>query len=274
MSEHLDLDALADVLAGEARPDHLADCAVCRTALAELEAALGPVDAALAALPAPEVPAQLVARLDAAVARERRAASAVPAATVTPLAGRLPRRSRWLPGAGAVAAAAALVVGGVFVAQQLGGGTGPTAGQDASALRAKDSFATSSTGNDYTRDGVQLRQALPRLLRGDAPAAPASTRSLGGRGAAPAGPMSALETLDPLARLREPAPLASCLAALSEPGDPGLPLALDYARFAAQPALVVVLPSSQPDQVDVFVVAADCSQADARLLFFSRLDKP
>ena len=63
MSEHLDLDALADALAlqddGGALPDHLQECPTCRAALTELEAALAPTDAALAALPEPELPADV-----------------------------------------------------------------------------------------------------------------------------------------------------------------------------------------------------------------------
>jgi len=36
----------------------------------------------------------------------------------------------------------------------------------------------------------------------------------------------------------------------------------------------VVLPAAKPDKVDVFVVGAACSQADARVLFFTRLARP
>jgi hypothetical protein len=275
MSEHLDLDALADVLAGEASPDHLGGCALCQAALVELEASLSPVATTLAGLVVPDPPSDLPARLEAALAKERRAAeSAHGATTVTPLARLREQRTRWLPGAGAVAAAAALVVGGVVVVQQLGGSGDANGDKNTSALGAQDRFTTSSTGNDYSKDGVELRRALPQLLSGQAGQADEAAKT------AESNPLTTTTTtvpkgsVDPLAALREPTALASCLASLSESSDPGLPLALDYASLAKQPALVVVLPSSKADKVDVFVVGAGCSQADAQVLFFTRLDKP
>jgi hypothetical protein len=47
----------------------------------------------------------------------------------------------------------------------------------------------------------------------------------------------------------------------------GEPLAVDYARFAGAPALVVVLPAREAGAVDVAVVGPDCgvSGPDARL---------
>lgn len=76
MSAHLDTDALADLLAGEGGDDavaHVGACARCSQDLADLDAALVPVAAELAALaasPLPPVPADLdqvlLARLSAA----------------------------------------------------------------------------------------------------------------------------------------------------------------------------------------------------------------
>ena len=80
--------------------------------------------------------------------------------------------------------------------------------------------------------------------------------------------------MDPLTRLRAPDALADCLAALTGPGVDTTPLALDYAAFEGRPALVVVLPSRQPDRVDVFAVGAGCRQGDDQTLFFTRLDRP
>ena len=79
---------------------------------------------------------------------------------------------------------------------------------------------------------------------------------------------------DPLARLRTTEGLASCITALTEPGQVVLPLALDYATFEGSPALVVVLPSTKADKVDVFVVGPGCTTGDAALLYFARLDRP
>ena len=69
--DHLDLDALADVLAGE-RPDdaHLRRCASCADRLAELQDAEVAVVASLATLPDPPLPDGLAARIEAALRAE------------------------------------------------------------------------------------------------------------------------------------------------------------------------------------------------------------
>ena len=79
---------------------------------------------------------------------------------------------------------------------------------------------------------------------------------------------------DLIGNFRDPAALASCLSGLSDDTEPGVPLALDYAQYQGTPALVVVLPTSKAGKVDVFVVGARCAQADADLLFFTRLSDP
>ena len=79
---------------------------------------------------------------------------------------------------------------------------------------------------------------------------------------------------DPLAALRDTAGLARCLASLTDPSESGVPLALDYASYQGKPALIVVLPSSKANKVDVFVVPAGCAHADGQLLYFTRLPKP
>ncbi len=60
---HLDLDALADVLAGERDDAHLRTCPPCTDRLAELAAADASVTAALGALPPPPLPDGLSERL-------------------------------------------------------------------------------------------------------------------------------------------------------------------------------------------------------------------
>jgi len=266
VTQHLDVDALADVLAG-ARNAHLDTCETCRTRLAELSHALPQVSGALAALPDPAVPPGLERRLSAALAEARRPTQA----DVLPLTR---RRTRWLPALGAVAAAAVLVTGGVLVAQGDGshGSTSSTA--------AGPTYAVNATGTDYTGTTASLAAALPGLLSGRAPSAPAEDRA-----ATPApvvgqatkgaemGPLSAPGG-DPLAELRTTAGLARCLASLTDPTDSGLPLALDYASFNGRPALVVVLPSAKAGKVDVLVVPPGCAQADGQLLYFTRLPKP
>lgn len=275
MTGHLELDELADVLAGIPAPEHLDACETCLSRLAQLQGALPGVADSLARLELPPEPADLERRLADALAAER----APHRTTVVPLSTR--RRVRWMPTLAAVAAVAALAFGGVVLTQR--------SGDDPATTRGDTTYAVSSTGADYGPDGQALRAALPALLEGDATAAPESATAFGAAkdSASPspsftsqkrtgASLMSAAPENDALATLRTQAGLASCLVALADPDDPevSLPLALDYASYQGQPALVVVLPTSKDDKVDVFVVGAQCSSSDAKLLFFTRLTRP
>ncbi len=342
MSEHLDLDALADILAdgpsgagdptdlgapadlGRSPADrlaHLATCAGCAGRLAELEVAVGHVAGALASLPEPELPAGLAERLDAAMATQRartatdgtagrgtagqgtatqgtatQAATSRPAtADVVPLAGRRNGFARWLPIAGGIAAAAALVFGGVLLTQKSG-----TSGSTASKAAARPPVAVNSTGASYGKDGKALAAALPTLLKGSSTEAFATPADASGKttqatppllsggaaepdntvpspsvGAPKATPQRSVATAqDALAALRGTAGLSACLSGLTDPGDPGVPLALDYASFDGKPAMVVILPSVKADKVDVYVVGAGCVAKDSQLLYFTRLRTP
>jgi hypothetical protein len=273
VSDHLDLDALADVLADGHEPEHLSTCAACRTRLDELAAALPGVTRALADLPLPEPPADLGDRISAALARE-----AAPApANVLPMSR---SRSRWLPALAGVAAAAVLVTGAVLLVNR---GDGPA--RTSSDTASGRGYQINATGTDYT--AKDLPGALPGLLSGERPEDRATGAAAGVYGTpqlTPASPLPSPEkdatkqslavAPDPLADLRTTAGLARCLASLTDPSDTGLPLAVDYATFEGTPALVVVLPSSKPDKVDVIVVPAGCAKADGQVLYFTRLPKP
>ncbi len=296
---HLDLDALADALAGEPHP-HLSDCASCTSRLAELEAAEARVVASLRALPAPAMPDDLPARLSAAFAAESplAAAAAAPAAAgnVTALPERAPRR-RFLP---AAAAAVLLASGGGLGYALLTGGsssddTASMAAGDAGAESTGSALPTSSTGTDYA-DAAAVGAVLPAVLAGGAAGVAAdSTTTMAAPAAPPVGgtaPSAALPpeearasvdvsataaapASDPLARLRTPGGLEECLSAVLPPEEPDLrPSALDYATYQGQPALAIVLPDPDPAKLSVFVVGADCAAADARVLSFLRVDAP
>ncbi|HUR52175.1 MAG TPA: hypothetical protein VMZ11_08630 [Mycobacteriales bacterium] len=273
MSDHLDLDQLADALAEGTSPEHLAHCEACSARLRELGAAMPQVAMALSALATPTEPDGLDERLAQALAAERQPATG----DVLPL-----RRGgmRWMPALAAVAAAAVLVTGGVLVAQR-GDVRGGTAANDSTGSSA---YAVSASGIDYTRSGTELQGALSDLLRGGARRtalgfAPSTPSTLAGAEATP-GTTAQKDTAlppaaaDPLASLRDVKGLAACLASLTDPSDKGLPLALDYATFEGRPALVVVLPTSKPGTVDVFVVPPGCAKADGNVLYFRRLQKP
>jgi hypothetical protein len=274
MSEHLDQDALADVLADEPAAgalDHLQECDLCAASLSELRKALGLVAATLAALPEPAFPDGLAERLDSAIAKERRALSAGTATNVVPLVAT--RRRNLLPLAGGLAAAAVLVVGGVILAGGSGGSSKNSSTKaGVSAQHPTAGIATSNSGRAYAKGGAGLAEQLPSLLTGsaaDAATAPEVTtqdRSVPKAG----GP----EVADPLAALRSNAGLAACLVSLTDPADPGVPLALDYGSYAGTPALVVVLPSPIKDKVYVYFVGAECNAKDSHVLFFDKLTKP
>ncbi len=252
MNGHLDLDGLADVLAGEGADtemSHLAGCPRCSAALVDLEAAQAPVRAALAALPTPEVPADLAARLDAALLRAHERSD------VVRLPQRVVRRHRVF----AVAAGAVVMLGLGGLAASLSRSADTTATTSAGSRAGPEAAAvpvvpTSSTGTDYAPPDA-LAGALPALLRGS-------------------GPRAVPATGDALVRLHDPAELAGCLLALAGPTSGGAPLALDYARYAGAPALVVVLPAAAAGKVDVFVVGAGCRAGADQTLLFTRLAKP
>lgn len=201
-SSHLDLDALADLLAGEgseADVAHVGTCSGCAGRLDELAAADAEVASALAALPVPVLPDGLAERLERALAAEppltpssdlpdwaRTGPDGSPdpdadadtdtdagterqaARTVTPFPAA--RTRRWAP----VAAAAALLVaagtvgGGLLLAGRDDRSTDSLAGgAETAQAPAFGDLPTSSTGRDYAADG-SLAAALPDLLQGDA----------------------------------------------------------------------------------------------------------
>lgn len=287
---HLDLDALADALAGEADDAgsaHLGSCASCTSRLAELQAAEAGVLASLAALPDPPLPDGLAERLSAALAAEPPLSQGA-RSSVTALPQRAPRR-RLLP----AAAAAVLLVSGAGLGYALvQGGAGDDAADTASeAAGGAAALPTSSSGTDYGDPGA-VTAALPAVLSGTA-AGTAGTAMDSAAGAAkgqtqgappPAdasrmaqlpAPAVAAAPVDPLVRLRTPEGLDDCLAGVLPPDEPDLqPVALDYAQYQGAPALAIVLPDPDPAKLSVYVVGPQCAQEDAQVLTFLRVDRP
>jgi hypothetical protein len=277
---HLDLDQLADALAGEPQ-EHLAGCADCTSRLAELRAAEAGVVAALRALPDPALPAGLADRLAAAFDAEPPLAAR--RSNVTALPDPAPRR-RLLPVA--AAAVLALSAGGIGYAVVSGSGVG-SSGDDAATSQAAGGQAappTSASGTDYA-DAAAVAGVLPGVLAGGAgsgelldSSAADSARAESSDDSAGATTMQAPAAAplgDPLERLRTPEGLEDCLSAVLPPEEPDVrPRALDYAQYQGQPALAVVLPDPDPAKLSVYVVGAECAAADARLLGFFRLDAP
>jgi hypothetical protein len=273
MSEHLDQDDLADVLADEPATgalDHLEKCPLCVASLEQLRASLDLVVAALAALPEPALAEGLAARLDSAIAHERRVVSAGTATNIIPLAAT--RRRNLLPMAGGLAAAAVLVVGAVVLTSSGGGsGSGSAKSSGVSAQNPTAGIATSNSGRDYARGGVGLAAQLPTLLNGAA--GPEASQQTDSTLRVPKAALGAAAA-DPLAGLRTDAGLARCLVSLTDPEEPGIPLALDYGSYAGTPALVVVLPSPVKNKVYVYFVGAGCNAKNSQVLFFEKIAKP
>lgn len=289
---HLDLDALADTLAGEGSgADHLASCGSCTSRLAELTAAEARVTAVLATLPPPPMPDGLAERLSAAIAAEA-PLRAQASTTVTPLPSREPRR-RWLP----AAAAAVLLASGAGIGYAVL--EAPGGNDEGASTAAGADLVLNASGTDYG-DEAAVAAVLPQVLQGaaggevSAGSVPDTARSESdsadsaaadsGAGGTSQTQSDAAATMqapamafgeDPLARLRTADGLADCLSALVPPEEPDLqPLALDYAQFQGAPALAVVLPDPDPAKVSVFVVGPACAQGNEDLLKFLRVDAP
>ncbi len=298
---HLDLDALADVLAGERDDAHLRSCDRCADRFAELAAADAQVSAALAALPAPPLPAGLSLRLTQAVQAERRQEVA---SVRTQRRGRPPS---WLP---AVAASAVLVTAGATgwalldlsgdsgqdtaASTAAGGGSGQdrtseeSGGADdaadgggdeaASDVAAPDAAAGSGTSPGAASPTAATAFAAPTAatatdwaVEASRPAALARLLGLSDeRDASTADdPAPVAPAVSGLDRLRDPAALSACLAGL--PGEEVL--AVDYASYDGVPALAVVQPDGAA-RVRVTVVASGCSAADPQVLQTTVVERP
>lgn len=293
-SGHLDLDGLADRLAGQvdAGP-HLSTCGGCSARLAELAAADHLVVTALRSLPQLALPDDVAERLSARLAgRPSQGADRV----VVPLTGRR-RPLRMAPVAAGLALFAGALLGYTLLAP---GSTGPAATGVAApaATDTGDALATRTlaSGLDYA-DSAAVDRALPAVLDGTAvpgtgvpgpgvPGPGGPRREAGGPAGedqAGPGPGRAVPP-DPLDRLRDPAALADCLAAALGPGrgpTPGAaapagrrPLALDYASYAGAPALAVVLADTDPRRVTVLVVGPACTRTDDDRRSLTRLARP
>jgi hypothetical protein len=288
-----DLDQLADFAAGllDGTPEGaaIAEQIERDPAAARLHAALIHADnvvrAELRALAAPTMPADVFARLDAALAAESNAEAAtaeeVDSRQLRPQAdsgadsdgdtgtGRvvpLHRRRTWWMGGGAAAAGIALIAAGavgfgMFTQTKHGTQEGSTAASaphtDLKSVppgvpsRAEGSLGETASGTEY--QSASLAVQIPALL--------GVSQDRGERKFASGTPTAEAA----LQRLLSPTELANCLAAL---GAVGRPLAIDYARYAGNPAVVIVLPSkATPSVVDVAIVGPDCgrSGSDSRL---------
>lgn len=296
MTEHVDLDLLADHAAGLLDPDLATEVDRLiheEPEWARMEAALRSTNATVEARlrdmgerPEP-MPAEVADRLDAALAgladdtalaglaadtsddADPAAGEAVDGGRVVPI-GHAPSRRGAGPSNGpaparrhsrrrtiagwtsAAAAVAAVVVGGLALSGELTGGTTggvtdgtaqPRTSAPASGLSAPPApAAVFASGRDYTRQNI-VQAALSAQRHMDA------------------GPVP--DVPEQLRRLRDPAALDGCLAALIH-AHGGTVSTLDYARFEGGPALVVVLrEADQAGTRRIVVAGPDCGQPNA-----------
>lgn len=281
MTERVEWDRLADFTAGllDGTPDAdevgrlVANDPAWASAHAQLIEADALVRADLAALgdTAVAVPADVVARLEAALSEE---APAVRRTTVVSLDARR-RRKRW---AAVAAVAAGVVALGAFgipaLRSAVGSGSGnatydSNAGAGAAAAPAPAGEGTSArdlTGPPFAPGGVVLAASginytadtLPGLV---------GKRSANEALGADAGATTGWSTAVPpeLRRLTDPGARQVCLNAVTT-AHGGRVVSVDYARFEGSPALVIVLvdAAGTPRRAVVTGPACGISNADIR----------
>jgi anti-sigma factor RsiW len=241
---HLDHDALADLAEGildeasaTSAEAHLARCADCRNRAAEV----AEVSRVLAEAPMPPMPADLMERLDAAIAAEAASNSST---------RRYPRRLQVLA---AAAAAVVAIGGGAMIARTFLGGdsSGTTASQPPvdeptrlqqpkTEVQPMHPYSAVRSGTNYTKANVAAK--VIALL------AATPTRSM----AAPAGALD------------------GCVRRI---GGGRSPLLVDSATYDGAPATIIALPGPSAHQADVWIAGPGCSPADPDVIFHVRIPR-
>jgi hypothetical protein len=186
------------------------------------------------------------------------------------------RRRRWLTGFAAAAAAVVAVIGGASLAANLfhdnttastaslgnadapGDSKAATGGQVPPAA-SQPGLTVLASGTDYTT-GTLGQLSVPQFAAGQAGgASSALTPQDSAKENANQVPQQVRDLAPaPLARLLDPAALSACLDAIRA-ATPGAVAAVDYARFAGEPALVVLV--RQAGYSTVVAVGPDCGRA-------------
>lgn len=251
----------------------------------------------------PAMPDDVIRRLDAVLAEERRTGAPVlgviaggagddasdgPAApaslpdnvSVLPTAAeRRGPSSRSFRLLGGLAAAAVLVVGGATVLN--GGIFGGSNGSDTSSGAGNPAAASmvQDSGTAYSQDSLPslaeglVAKAAPRTAEGapESPQpAPSSETTATDSTAEPGATGSASSVVGPVT----PERALLCTAEISD-GTVATPLLVDQGTYDGRDAEIYVLPSvDEPGSYDVIVVAAGCTTDQSELLAFRRVAKP
>jgi hypothetical protein len=286
---------------------HLAGCPRC----AALDAQLAEVTAVLASTTAPEMPGTLTARIEAALAAEAAARSAVTAVPATaPAAGAgtaapggvgrngardtgghgpsrpVPGRSRLALRAAAVTAAVAVVAGGGYGVAQLLSSAGPAATGASSGPAAAPAAKKPATlprmsagGNGASAGSFAPNGAAAHVVSSGTDYRPGR---LGAQAAAVLAALSPAAHATASPAVPQPAPetrpsipffpgLQSCLAHVAAGQRP---LLLDLARYRGHPAAIVVLPATAYAPARALAIPPGCTAAHPRILATAPLPTP
>jgi len=277
-ADHLSLDELAELEEGiaanaDALRRHVDGCPACRERAGQLNASR----ALLSTLPAEPMPADVAARIDAALAAEPAPAGR---GTIVPLH----TRRAWLRGpnvAAAAAGVAVLALGAALVVGHLGdkstggdnaaktnggaGGAGPLG-----AAAPGSGLKQFQTGHDYTEatyrgyvTGLLLTNPPPFPIPPQTPATATSTTPK-------STPSPTSFTRD---QLRDPATVYVCADLIA--GHPVSPIAIDYATYEGVPADILVLPAldNPTGGLDIWVIRKDCGAGMTDFKFL-RMPRP
>jgi hypothetical protein len=280
--DHLSLDELAEFDEGLLTPErtsevqaHLADCAQCRARLDSITSTRN----LLGGLPPEQMPADVTARIDQALAGA--SADASPAATVVPSLAEHRRRRFGRPTMAASAAAAVIVA--AFVAIIVSHVDQPAksteAGNTASprSVAQPKNYVRTSTGLNYTPNLLVTK--VPHLIANIGSPSPGPATAPNASASASDGHVSPPEAsteipsdqpvpaaLRPLYNSR--ARLLQCAATITDTVG-AIPLTVDFARwsyesFSKSPVAIFVFRDPDPSVVDVYVVGPSCSTSSIR----------
>lgn len=262
MAGHFDTDTLADHAEGvlDAERDarvrsHLSSCAQCRDVVEQLHG----VSTMLASLPAPSMPDDVSARIEASIAHLQHERAGYVRGT-SPGTPNGPRRN-WFTNLFAgrpqlLAGAAVLVVGLIF-----------TGGYLATEMNSNDQPpATTQTGLPTNR-AAAVPLTTGRAYQSGTLAAQARALVADRNNANYTPNPSASSTLDSeLRRLQRRSVLAGCVGAVTG-NQPNRIVAVDLSEYDGQPAAIVVMNSTtSSDEYDVAVVGPGCSAGDPHVI--------
>lgn len=296
--EHVPVENLAAYAAGDldatAALEVEAHVLLCERCRADADA-VNRATAALASLEPLTMPADVAARVDAAVA-----AADTPTGPVGDVLPIVPKRRRptWA-GVAAVAAGFALV-GAITVPFVTGAGDRGSGGTAAMDSREMSGPRRLQSGLNYTHGEIgptllralggqrdeagqrlALRQVNPKTGVGEEAGAPAASLTPGAARDSGALYSAGDQSLVPFSS--NPARLDACVQALGDglPAVGRTPLVVDFGLFDGKPALVVVFPTVRAgevrtDRIDVFVVGPRCgiTPGDDDVLDFARFQRP